>query len=247
MPGLRVTRSAGRTPAGSLAKRLLLATGVVLIVAVLVFAVGLAWIGSPRSSSPRASEPPTREGTPPGGYTLPPSGNSSASGSSPCGGNLSHPCTLAPRGTNWTLSPPTSWCVVVTSSQGIEWSCSAAPVELYFNASTEAELRGSLWLSGPSHVLLVASGTECESLWALSPYVGAGCALSIGPVPAYAWNETFSTSINLNLSSLAFNFTGAPGILPAGAPLALVIVDDGATNETATATTDIVLSGLGTP
>jgi hypothetical protein len=219
-----VAVSAGTPPHSPPAKRLALWSSVAVVAAILVVAIVLAAVGPHGASRP-------------GGYQ------------SPCGGAPSQPCAIAADGANWTLTPPASWCTVVSDpgSSGTDWKCSAIAAELSFDPTAEAEVLGSISVSGASHLWLIPSAMVCEQLWSLVPDPVVSCAPPFGPVPPYAWNESFPAASNISLFTLSFNFTGDPGLLPAGVALALVIVDDGSANETATATTPIALSGLPAP
>jgi hypothetical protein len=145
-------------------------------------------------------------------------------------------CEIAVTGTEWTLTPPASWCFPAAGGGTECTGGSSATIE--FNASVDTRLSGTVSVSGPSWLVVVpvlhACGIDVPGAQALP-----SCAIPVNPGPSYLWNTTFASAGSIDLGALTFDFTGTPGVLPP--QLWLVwIVDQEGTNETATVGAPVV-------
>ncbi len=165
---------------------------------------------------------------------------------------------IEPVGARWTLTPPSTWCIVtplpggnITAppgnkssgpTGGEEVSCSMAGAAIVqLNVTRSSRISGTLSVNGSFTVWLEPSVWSCEFLGELSGFP-LPCPIPYDPPGWASWNGSYAATSSLNLSTLPFHETGTIGVIPP-ATWSLYVVDDQRGNETATVTSAILLSG----
>jgi hypothetical protein len=143
-------------------------------------------------------------------------------------------CTLAAAGTNLSMGPVSSWCVVNSSNSGTSWTCDPSPLVFSFNETVTARLSGIFSVGGPFELFLVPAAQGCifeGSLEDAYQHVDMSCAIPVYWPPYSPLNLTPQISNPVDLSNFSYAFGHlSPGIPPAF--WSLIVVDTGNASET---------------
>jgi hypothetical protein len=206
------------------------------VAAVIGIAIGLGLVTWAVTAPSDGSVSP---GLPGGGVHPPPRTNDT---------NL--PVIVSAVGTDWPLTPPSTWCRQVTTtetgpngtSNSTYTSCESEAVWIVLNVTGNSTLSGTISVNGSFQVWLFAESASCEMLGYLThqffpcPPPSAG-----GSWFGYTWNFSVPSAASLDLATLSFNATGSLGVLP---PIhwTLVAVDTEPTTETGVVAAAVTLT-----